>query len=95
MPDVRLGLSALPSLPSNVQRPAYDPADVTVGIVHLGLGAFHRAHQAIFTDDASNPDALSFSDGYKVVFLAFPLEAYGTASDKANLIQKVYGFFGP
>jgi uncharacterized repeat protein (TIGR01451 family) len=50
--------------------------------------------QAIFTDDASQPDALSYSDGYKVVFLAFPLEAYGTAADKASLVQKVYGFFG-
>jgi uncharacterized repeat protein (TIGR01451 family) len=53
--------------------------------------------QAIFTDDASQPDALSYSDstGYKVVFLAFPLEAYGTAADKANLVQKAFGFFGP
>jgi len=53
--------------------------------------------QAIFTDDASQPDALSYSDisGYKVVFLAFPLEAYGTAADKADLVQKAYGFFGP
>src|SRR3954465_6744361 len=47
----RLGLGALPSLPANVRRPAYDPSAVTVGIVHLGLGAFHRAHQAIYTDD--------------------------------------------
>ncbi len=23
-----------------------------------------------------------------------PLEAYGSAADKANLVQKVYGFFG-
>ncbi len=30
---------------------AYDPARVAVGIVHLGLGAFHRAHQAVYTDD--------------------------------------------
>ncbi|MGI5238164.1 mannitol dehydrogenase family protein [Dactylosporangium sp. CA-139066] len=26
--------------------------DAGVGIVHLGLGAFHRAHQAVFTEDA-------------------------------------------
>jgi fructuronate reductase len=29
----------------------YDRAAVTAGIVHLGAGAFHRAHQAVFTDD--------------------------------------------
>jgi len=46
----RLGLESLATLPREVGRPAYDPARVSVGIVHLGLGAFHRAHQAVFTD---------------------------------------------
>ena len=31
-------------------RPAYNPAAHGVGIVHLGLGAFHQAHQAALTD---------------------------------------------
>lgn len=30
----------------------YDPRDLETGIVHLGAGAFHRAHQADYTDDA-------------------------------------------
>lgn len=30
--------------------PAYDRGAVTAGIVHLGVGAFHRAHQAYYTD---------------------------------------------
>ena len=33
-------------------KPAYDPALADIGIVHLGVGAFHRAHQADYTDDA-------------------------------------------
>jgi fructuronate reductase len=33
-----------------VLRPRYDRARVTAGIVHLGIGAFHRAHQAVYTD---------------------------------------------
>jgi fructuronate reductase len=33
-------------------RPAYDPARHGHGIVHLGIGAFHRAHQACYTDAA-------------------------------------------
>jgi fructuronate reductase len=32
--------------------PLVDPRELDVGIVHLGLGAFHRAHQALFTEDA-------------------------------------------
>jgi fructuronate reductase len=47
----RLSLATLASLPASVVRPAYDPSGIPVGIVHLGLGAFHRAHQAVFTDD--------------------------------------------
>ncbi len=47
----RLCLSALAALPADVARPGYDPATVPVGILHLGLGAFHRAHQAVYTDD--------------------------------------------
>ncbi|WBQ02711.1 mannitol dehydrogenase family protein [Kribbella sp. CA-293567] len=34
-------------------RPDVDPAGLSVGIVHLGLGAFHRAHQAVFTEQAA------------------------------------------
>ena len=49
----RLDLSTLAHLPAGVARPGYDVASVGVGIVHLGIGAFHRAHQAIYTDDAS------------------------------------------
>ena len=39
-------------------------------------------------------DALSYSGTYKVVFLAFPLEAYGTAAQKADLINRTFTFFG-
>jgi fructuronate reductase len=35
-----------------VRRPTYDRAALRTGIVHLGLGAFHRAHQAVFTEAA-------------------------------------------
>ncbi len=56
MLEERLGLATLASLPAGVRRPAYDPASATVGIVHLGLGAFHRAHQAIYTDDVMPRD---------------------------------------
>jgi fructuronate reductase len=49
---MRLRLQALSSLPGRVLRPAYDPLAVATGIVHLGIGAFHRAHQAVYTDAA-------------------------------------------
>jgi len=38
--------AALPALPAGVARPNYDRADLKAGIVHIGMGNFHRAHQA-------------------------------------------------
>ena len=47
----RLSLQTLAGLPSAVRKPGYDIDAVRPGIVHLGLGAFHRAHEAIYTED--------------------------------------------
>ncbi|MEU9061257.1 mannitol dehydrogenase family protein [Streptomyces sp. NPDC048430] len=33
--------------------PAVDPAELRARIVHFGLGAFHRAHQAVYTENAA------------------------------------------
>ena len=46
----RLNRSALAQLASGVRHPDYDLGAVSTGIVHLGLGNFHRAHQAVYTD---------------------------------------------
>ena len=49
----------------------------------------------IFRDDGGATDGLSVSTGtYKVVFLAFPFEAYGSAADKTALMGAVLGYFG-
>lgn len=48
----RLSARTLAQLDPAVARPGYDRAEQQIGIVHLGIGAFHRAHQAVFTDDA-------------------------------------------
>ena len=47
---MRLSEQNLSALPAGVERPNYDRKQVVPAIVHLGLGAFHRAHQAMFTD---------------------------------------------
>ena len=47
----RLGLATLPWLDPG-HRPRIDPRALRPGILHLGIGAFHRAHQAVFTEDA-------------------------------------------
>ncbi|WP_120010622.1 mannitol dehydrogenase family protein [Teichococcus vastitatis] len=39
-------------LPRSVARPGFDVTALRPGILHLGCGAFHRAHQAVFTQRA-------------------------------------------
>jgi fructuronate reductase len=48
----RLSAATLRHLPPLVARPGYDRSAVATGIVHLGIGAFHRAHQAVYTEAA-------------------------------------------
>lgn len=48
----RLSPETLATLPAAVGQPSYDRAALTTGIVHIGVGAFQRAHQAVYTDDA-------------------------------------------
>ncbi|MEY3610355.1 MAG: Polyol:NADP oxidoreductase, partial [Pseudomonadota bacterium] len=45
-----LSAATLRDLPSAVQTPSYDRTAHAPGVVHLGLGAFHRAHQAMVFD---------------------------------------------
>jgi fructuronate reductase len=47
----RLSLATM-ARAANARLPAYDATQLGVGVAHLGVGAFHRAHQAVFTEDA-------------------------------------------
>ena len=49
---MRLSTAAAGRLPPEVERFDYDRAVQAAGIVHFGIGAFHRAHQAWYTDRA-------------------------------------------
>jgi fructuronate reductase/mannitol 2-dehydrogenase len=59
---VALNRASLARLQPPVRPPGFDPARVTAGIVHLGLGGFHRAHMARYTHNLMErrPDALGW-----------------------------------
>ncbi|NND22960.1 MAG: mannitol dehydrogenase family protein, partial [Silicimonas sp.] len=46
MDELTLSNDTLAQLPEDVDRPNYDRSALTPGIVHIGLGNFHRGHQA-------------------------------------------------
>jgi hypothetical protein len=73
----------------------------TVAINHNVLGAAFEDQitpiapaTAAFKDATGAPDALTAAAGpYKVFFAAFPIEAFGTAADKATLVGNTLSWF--
>ena len=45
---MKLNYSTLSQLP--IEAPSYDRDEIGIGIVHFGVGGFHRAHQAMYID---------------------------------------------
>src|SRR5512135_717391 len=55
---VRLNQANLDRLAPAVRVPRYGRDDLPSSIVHIGVGGFHRAHQAVYLDDLLHlPDA--------------------------------------
>src|SRR4029079_4452231 len=52
--SVKLSAATLGGLPANVAVPRYDRSALKAGILHFGIGNFHRAHQAVYLDDLFN-----------------------------------------
>lgn len=48
----RLSTQTLNRVQEKISTPDYDRDAANIGIVHFGIGAFHQAHQAVFTDAA-------------------------------------------
>lgn len=57
---MQLSARTLDQLPAHIARPGYDRTALRTGILHLGLGAFHRAHQAALTEDCLTAGAVDW-----------------------------------
>lgn len=53
---IKLLSKSLATLPAKVARPKYDRNRLSPGILHFGVGNFHRSHQAVYLDDLFNSD---------------------------------------
>ncbi|MEP2619253.1 MAG: mannitol dehydrogenase family protein, partial [Marinomonas sp.] len=47
---IKLNQQNLGSLSESFVRPSYDRSTLKAGIVHIGVGGFHRSHEAYYTD---------------------------------------------
>lgn len=51
---IKLSARTLDKLPERVAAPRYDAGALRGGILHFGVGNFHRSHQAVYLDDLFN-----------------------------------------
>lgn len=63
MDAITLSRDHLPTLQADIAVPQYNLSNVKPGIVHLGLGGFHRAHMARYTHDLMQRDPAALSWG--------------------------------
>lgn len=80
----RLSAATLPALAGRARLPGYDRGRSRAGVVHLGIGAFHRAHQAVYFDDL----LARGHDGYAVIGASL---RSGTVSAQLNPQDGLYG----
>lgn len=57
----QLSTRTLGQLDPRIARPAYDRASLGDGIVHIGVGGFHRAHQAVYLDEVCRAGVTDWS----------------------------------
>lgn len=96
-----LNTAALEDLDPSVQKPTDAVLKAGVGIVHLGIGAFHRAHQAVYTEDAINSSggdwricgvslrSASVRDQMKAQDCLYSVTARSEAGDSARVMGAV------
>jgi len=56
----RLSQATLAAIPPSIEKPLYDRSAVSPGIVHVGPGAFCRAHLCVYTDDVLAAGAMDW-----------------------------------
>ena len=81
----KLNNKNLTRLSEKVSIPKYDRTKVKTGILHIGIGGFHRAHEAFYTDELlnKNPDYNWGICG--VALLDFDQKIYQTLKDQNGL----------
>jgi len=75
-------------LPPEILVPGYDRNHVTPGIVHIGVGNFHRTHQAVFIDRC-----LHLADHQRWGIVGVGLGKGAAALEKADAFQRQDGLY--
>ena len=107
---IALRRATLDTLPPNVAAPRYDATRLQPGIVHVGVGNFHRAHQAVYLDELftqgrghaygivgagiRDADRAMRADLFEQDWLTTVVEQYGDKAS-ARVTSAMIGFVDP
>lgn len=85
MKTYKLNTQNLSQFPTDVAIPLYDRSKVKTGIVHVGIGGFHRAHQAYYTDQLLHKENQENWGICGIALLDFDAKIYNTLKEQDGL----------
>ena len=85
MKNYKLNNENLSNISERISLPQYDRAKVKAGIVHVGVGGFHRAHEAFYTDQLLYDSSITDWGICGVALLKFDTRIYNTLKEQDGL----------
>ena len=85
MTNYKLNNLNLSKLENQVSIPKYHRSNIKTGIVHVGIGGFHRAHQAYYTDTLLQDESIKDWGICGVALLDFDTKIYNTLKEQDGL----------
>lgn len=85
MKNYKLNTENLSAISERVAIPKYDRTKIKTGIVHIGIGGFHRAHEALYTDTLLHDTSVTDWGICGVALLEYDAKIYNTLKEQNGL----------
>lgn len=85
MNTYKLNTKNLSNISERISTPQYNRSKVKTGIVHIGIGGFHRAHEAFYTDELLHDSSIKHWGICGVALLDFDTKIYNTLKEQDGL----------
>ncbi|WP_054850964.1 mannitol dehydrogenase family protein [Olleya sp. ITB9] len=85
MENLKLNTKNLSAIGERIAIPKYSRSDIKTGIVHVGIGGFHRAHEAFYTDQLLQDESVKDWGICGVALLDFDTKIYNTLREQDGL----------
>ena len=85
MKNYKLNSENLSSISERITIPQYDRTKIKTGIVHVGIGGFHRSHEAFYTDQLLHDQSITDWGICGIALLNFDTRIYNTLKEQNGL----------